>query len=82
VLRDETQLFELLDGLENSKKNLLTYYFDKHGARGTVEGVGAGNYSASTVQAQDGAGTDDEKVIKELLRLDAKISTPIKSVIP
>lgn len=33
VLRDETHLFALLDGLDDNKKNLLTYYFDKHGAR-------------------------------------------------
>lgn len=35
VLRDETHLFTLLDGLPDEKKNLLTYLFDKHGARGT-----------------------------------------------
>lgn len=34
VLRDETHLFALLDGLADEKKNLLTYLFDKHGARG------------------------------------------------
>jgi CLIP-associating protein 1/2 len=34
VLRDETHLFTLLDGLADEKKNLLTYLFDKHGARG------------------------------------------------
>jgi len=67
VLRDEAQLFTLLDGLEHSKKNLLTYYFDKHGARGVVEGVGAVSESG------------DEKVVKELQRLDVKISTPVKS---
>ncbi|KDQ10011.1 hypothetical protein BOTBODRAFT_36634 [Botryobasidium botryosum FD-172 SS1] len=67
VLRDEAQLFALLDGLEHSKKNLLTYYFDKHGARGVVEGVGAVSASG------------DEKVVKELQRLDVKISTPVKS---
>ncbi|KAJ3513329.1 hypothetical protein NLJ89_g3009 [Agrocybe chaxingu] len=31
VLRDETHLFTLLDGLADEKKNLLTYLFDKHG---------------------------------------------------
>ena len=75
VLRDETQLFQLLDGLEVSKKNLLTYYFDKHGARGAVEGVGG---SQSSVTETNMAGDEDEKVVKELLRLDLKISTPIK----
>ena len=34
VLRDETHLFTLLDGLPDEKENLLTYLFDKHGARG------------------------------------------------
>ncbi|KIY67338.1 hypothetical protein CYLTODRAFT_490690 [Cylindrobasidium torrendii FP15055 ss-10] len=41
VIRDESQLFELLTGLADEKKNLLTYLFDKHGARGaaTLKGV-------------------------------------------
>ncbi|KAH7903218.1 hypothetical protein BJ138DRAFT_1107851 [Hygrophoropsis aurantiaca] len=39
VLRDETHLFMLLEGLDDNKKNLLTYYFDKHGAR-EESGVG------------------------------------------
>ncbi|KAI0301798.1 clasp N terminal-domain-containing protein [Multifurca ochricompacta] len=34
VLRDDTHLFALLDGLADDKKNLLTYLFDKHGVRG------------------------------------------------
>lgn len=38
VLRDETQLFTLLDGLADEKKNLLTYLFDKHGVRGQAVG--------------------------------------------
>ncbi|KAF9519176.1 hypothetical protein BS47DRAFT_1388314 [Hydnum rufescens UP504] len=67
ILRDETRLFKLLDGLELSKKNLLTYYFDKHAARGVVEEVWNGwKWEA------------EEKVVKELLRLDTKISTPVK----
>lgn len=33
ILRDEVHLFVLLDGLDDNKKNLLTYYFEKHGAR-------------------------------------------------
>ncbi|KAI5120906.1 hypothetical protein M0805_002886 [Coniferiporia weirii] len=40
VLRDETHLFTLLDGLSDEKKNLLTYLFDKHGARGQKEASG------------------------------------------
>ena len=39
VMRDETHLFALLDGLADEKKNLLTYLFDKHGARGTTAGM-------------------------------------------
>ncbi|KAG2152962.1 clasp N terminal-domain-containing protein [Suillus clintonianus] len=43
VLRDETHLFTLLDGLDDNKKNLLTYYFDKHDARDLgVNGNGVG----------------------------------------
>ena len=41
VLRDETHLFTLLDGLPDEKKNLLTYLFDKHGARGSKVSNGA-----------------------------------------
>lgn len=33
MLHDEAHLFALLDGLDDNKKNLLTYYFEKHGAR-------------------------------------------------
>ncbi|TRM68360.1 clasp N terminal-domain-containing protein [Schizophyllum amplum] len=41
VMRDEAHLFALLDGLADEKKNLLTYLFDKHGARGAgVKGGG------------------------------------------
>jgi CLIP-associating protein 1/2 len=39
VFRDETHLFALLDGLGDDKKNLLTYLFDKHGARGAHSGA-------------------------------------------
>ncbi|ESK97479.1 heat repeat containing protein [Moniliophthora roreri MCA 2997] len=39
VLQDETHLFTLLDGLADEKKNLLTYLFDKHGARGSGSGM-------------------------------------------
>ncbi len=43
MLRDETHLFELLDGLADEKKNLLTYLFDKHGARGAPKKVSGVN---------------------------------------
>lgn len=75
VLRDEIRLFSLLDGLGTSKKNLLTYYFDKHGARGAVEGVKISGTAAPGHEL----GEEDEKVVKELIRLDAKISTPVKT---
>ncbi|TDL29310.1 hypothetical protein BD410DRAFT_758063 [Rickenella mellea] len=61
VLRDETHLFTLLDGLADEKKNLLTYLFDKHGARGQP------NLSAMT-----GA----EKLEREMRRLDGRTNTP------
>lgn len=68
VLRDEAHLFTLLDGLADDKKNLLTYLFDKHGAR----------------DAQLSAADDDmngkpsglAKFEKEILRLDSRTSTP------
>jgi CLIP-associating protein 1/2 len=40
VLRDETHLFALLDGLADDKKNLLTYLFDKHAVRAAGDGPG------------------------------------------
>ncbi|KAF5388162.1 hypothetical protein D9615_000202 [Tricholomella constricta] len=61
ILRDETHLFALLDGLADEKKNLLTYLFDKHGARGLT---------ATT----SSLGMD--KLEKEIRRLDTRTSTP------
>jgi CLIP-associating protein 1/2 len=61
VLRDETHLFALLDGLADEKKNLLTYLFDKHGVRGLSSSNGA--FSVDRLQ-------------KELRRLDTRTSTP------
>ncbi|KAF8076175.1 clasp N terminal-domain-containing protein [Lyophyllum atratum] len=61
VLRDETHLFALLDGLADEKKNLLTYLFDKHGARGLTAATGS-------------SGMD--KLEKEIRRLDTRTSTP------
>ena len=68
VLRDETHLFTLLDGLPDEKKNLLTYLFDKHGARGGAVG-GNGVF---------GSGTD--KLEKELRRLDGRTNTPPRAL--
>lgn len=65
VLRDETHLFALLDGLTDDKKNLLTYLFDKHGARGVTS-------SNQTL------GFD--KLAKEIQRLDTRTSTPSRRV--
>ncbi|KAJ3909224.1 clasp N terminal-domain-containing protein [Lentinula edodes] len=61
VLRDETHLFALLDGLADEKKNLLTYLFDKHGARGLSHSLGR---------------TGVDKLEKEMRRLDSRTSTP------
>ncbi|KAJ7499121.1 clasp N terminal-domain-containing protein [Mycena latifolia] len=61
ALRDETHLFALLDGLADEKKNLLTYLFDKHGARGATAPSGP-------------SGVD--KLEKEMRRLDTRTSTP------
>lgn len=60
VLRDETHLFRLLDGLADEKKNLLTYLFDKHGARG-----------ASSAKRLPGG---VNRLEKEMRRLDTRTS--------
>lgn len=57
VLRDETHLFTLLDGLPDDKKNLLTYLFDKHGTRDLAPTNGV---------------TGVEKLTKEMHRLDTR----------
>ncbi|KAK2466497.1 hypothetical protein APHAL10511_002139 [Amanita phalloides] len=67
VLRDETHLFALLDGLADDKKNLLTYLFDKHGARGM----------SPTRHSQGSLGMD--KLEKEIRRLDTRMSTPLRA---
>jgi CLIP-associating protein 1/2 len=64
VLRDETHLFTLLDGLADEKKNLLTYLFDKHGAR-----------EVGNVDSNGGI----DKLEKEIRRLDTRTSTPLRS---
>ncbi|KAK0242520.1 clasp N terminal-domain-containing protein [Armillaria nabsnona] len=60
VLRDETHLFVLLDGLADEKKNLLTYLFDKHGVRGLPNANGTGI----------------NRLEKEMRRLDTRTSMP------
>jgi CLIP-associating protein 1/2 len=71
VLRDENQLFSLLDGLPDDKKNLLTYLFERHDVR---------NVSPSTSTGDVTIGVDGdkrfEKLSKELNRLDRRMSTP------
>lgn len=64
VLRDETHLFTLLDGLPDEKKNLLAYMFDKHGTRGPA--------NASGPSAM-------EKLEREMRRIDGRLSTPGRS---
>lgn len=65
VLRNEAHVFELLEDLPDEKKNLLTYLFDKHGARGGADASPA-RLPASGV----------EKLEKEMRRLDGRTSTP------
>ncbi|KAG6378472.1 clasp N terminal-domain-containing protein [Boletus reticuloceps] len=66
VLRDEAHLFTLLDGLDDNKKNLLTYYFEKHGAREF-------DFSSSST---DAAGM--MKLGSQMGRLDKIMNTPVK----
>lgn len=83
VLRDETHLFALLDGLADEKKNLLTYLFDKHGARGQDEN-GSGVHSP-----YDGHGHGNgvlpaggvDRLEREMRRLDGRTSTPPRGVV-
>ncbi|KAI0771878.1 clasp N terminal-domain-containing protein [Trametes elegans] len=64
VLRDETHLFTLLDGLPDEKKNLLAYMFDKHGTRGPATTTGP---------------TAMEKLEREMRRIDGRLSAPGRS---
>jgi len=77
VLRDEAQLFLLLDGLPDDKKNLLTYLFERHDAR---------NISPSTSQGDTTVGGNKdkgfEKLSKELSRLDRRMSAPTRGRVP
>ena len=61
TLQDESQLFILLDGLSDEKKNLLTYLFDKHGAR-----PNSGTNGTLSI----------DKLEKEMKRLDSRLNTP------
>ncbi|KAF8845660.1 hypothetical protein BDN67DRAFT_993328 [Paxillus ammoniavirescens] len=64
VLRDEAHLFALLEGLDDNKKNLLTYYFEKHGARELDFSAGsAGTAGIMKLEGQMG-------------RLDKVVNTP------
>ncbi|TFY80271.1 hypothetical protein EWM64_g3741 [Hericium alpestre] len=53
-LRDEAHLFTLLDGLPDEKKNLLTYLFDKHGARGSAESPASADRLEREMRRLDG----------------------------
>lgn len=89
VLRDETHLFALLDGLADEKKNLLTYLFDKHGARGQDEkgsnghlpynGHGHGNGNGTLGSTALAGGVD--RLEREMRRLDGRTSTPPRGVV-
>jgi len=71
VLRDETYLFTLLGTLTAEKKNLLTYLFDKHGARGSVEGVSTGATAGGL-----------ERLEREMKRLDTRTSATPRKPLP
>ncbi|RDX53151.1 hypothetical protein OH76DRAFT_76865 [Lentinus brumalis] len=60
ILRDETHLFTLLDGLPDEKKNFLAYMFDKHGARGPALA----------------SGPSMDHLEREMRRIDGRVSTP------
>ncbi|KAF8450793.1 clasp N terminal-domain-containing protein [Boletus edulis BED1] len=66
VLHDEAHLFTLLDGLDDNKKNLLTYYFEKHGAREF-------DFSSSSTDA-----VGMMKLGSQMGRLDKIMNTPVK----
>ncbi|KAG9317226.1 clasp N terminal-domain-containing protein [Chiua virens] len=66
VLRDEAHLFALLDGLDDNKKNLLTYYFEKHGAREL-------DFSSGSTDA-----VGMTKLESQMGRLDKMMNTPQK----
>ncbi|EGO01747.1 hypothetical protein SERLA73DRAFT_166267 [Serpula lacrymans var. lacrymans S7.3] len=68
VLRDETHLFTLLENLPDDKKNLLTYLFDKHGARDPTD----------STTGPSGL----EKLEKTMGRLDNSMNTPQKVRVP
>jgi len=71
VLRDEAQLFSLLEELPDDKKNLLTYLFERHDARNISPSTSAGD---TTIMDNKDKGF--EKLSKELSRLDRRMSTP------
>lgn len=73
VLRDETQLFSLLEGLPDDKKNLLTYLFERHDARSISPSTSSGD---TTIGGNKDKGF--EKLSKELSRLDRRMSTPLR----
>ncbi|KAH7887935.1 clasp N terminal-domain-containing protein [Phlebopus sp. FC_14] len=64
VLRDEGHLFALLEGLDDNKKNLLTYYFEKHGARELDFTTGSAGTAGMT------------KLEGQMGRLDKLMNTP------
>ena len=77
MLRDEAQLFSLLDGLPDDKKNLLTYLFERHDARNAPPPTFAGD---TTIGGDKNKGF--EKLSKELSRLDRRMSVPTRGRVP
>ncbi|KZO89873.1 ARM repeat-containing protein [Calocera viscosa TUFC12733] len=67
VLQDEIHLFMLLDGLDNGKKNLLIYYFEKYKIRSAEDTV------THTHRRQ---GSGQELIEKEMNRLDMRATPP------
>ncbi|KZT58787.1 ARM repeat-containing protein [Calocera cornea HHB12733] len=67
VLQDEIHLFMLLDGLDNGKKNLLIYYFEKYKIRSADDTV------THTHRRQ---GSGQELIEKEMNRLDMRATPP------
>ncbi|EJT97660.1 hypothetical protein DACRYDRAFT_119320 [Dacryopinax primogenitus] len=71
VLQDEIHLFMLLDGLDNGKKNLLIYYFEKYKIRSADDTV---------TQTHRRQGSGQELIEKEMNRLDMRATPPRSNI--
>jgi CLIP-associating protein 1/2 len=89
VLRDQTHLFTLLDGLTDDKKDFLTYMFAKHQVSDQTDPANvstgiprAGSSTAGTYTGQwDNNHPGMEKLVKEMKRLDSRTSTPPRAML-